>query len=324
MPAVAGRATPMAVPAAHHTALDLFDEPGRAVSAPRELGHIGALAGHVVELEDAKVGHAAVDAARRQQHRVGEVQIPAFAWEPRARHRAPVSLGPAPPSTPGRAAPVTVHAHHFTCRELALQCPWRRTLGDHPADVVSLCSHVIELQDYRILLPTVEAVMRREVAEDELLRGDLPSLSRLMRLGPVQVAPSLEVRTEALPAPPLVPVPKAIEGCEREVPGAHRAPPGRLWLGGASGRFDARRRQRPDRPLDVAHPDAHGAERDVELDRDLAERPARCTKAAGLSALPVLSGRHGERMFASTSDGPGALLAHSAKHHTRLGCVGSP
>lgn len=85
MPPVAGRATPMAVPASHHTAIDLRDETRHAAAARCEVRHVRGLSRDMIELEDAQLRCAAVDATGARQDRVGEVQVPPFVGQPGAR-----------------------------------------------------------------------------------------------------------------------------------------------------------------------------------------------------------------------------------------------
>jgi hypothetical protein len=120
VPAGARRAAPVAVGAADQAAADLPSEAAEPDLAVGELHHGPCLAPDVIEVQDADVGLAAVDASRCGQCREGEPHVSLLRLGSPA-NRSEIRRDAAPSAAPRGPAAVAIGAHDLAAGDLALE-----------------------------------------------------------------------------------------------------------------------------------------------------------------------------------------------------------
>jgi hypothetical protein len=217
VPAALRRPAPVAVGAAHLARRDLGVEQGDTAAAPCETGHVAALAADVVELEHDKIRLAAVDAAARLEHRadVSDIPCPEGPWRCRRVRRR---LHPPPPGAARRSPPMTVAAHDLAASDLRIDDGDGRCHNDERRDRAELCADMVELEDDGVRFAAVAAALRPQVIENVVLQPLLACTHRRGGLLAVQVTSLTEVGAEARAAPPLAPLPVAVEELGRQDP----------------------------------------------------------------------------------------------------------
>jgi len=196
---------------------------------------------------------------------------------------------------------MTVDADDLAAIDLLLQPCDGPARCDECAHRRLLCLQVVELQYGLFALPAIHARVLAEVFDDELARDAPPAPPRCRRLTPVSISTRTKVVGKAAAAPVLPAVLRVpVEALNGQSLAAFSAP---LHV---SGQRDRRRIRRGrlhghHRRVDVPYPHAHRRDRDLELVRDAAQRPALLSKRPGAGSLFLLWS-HDERMFAAWPD----------------------
>lgn len=206
----------MAVHTAHLAARHLGVEPRQADVPARQLHHAVRLRAEMVELEDAGIPLTTVDAARCDKGG-DDVTDVALLSLGSPRTDRPVEIEP-PPSGPRRgASAMAARAHDVAALELQPQHPSFHAASDERGDFGPLRTDVVELEDDRIVLPTISARTAAQMFKNELL-GLLYPL-RLERVVPASVSRSAfrVVPLEARATPPLACIGEPVELGRRSV-----------------------------------------------------------------------------------------------------------
>ena len=214
---------PMTVRTADLALPDLFVDRGETASVPGKLCHRCALSPDVVELEDEGVSLSAIDARLSAQDLEDVREVPGHVpIGVRARHDLRCR-GTPPLAADGGPTAMAVRADDLTSGDLGVDGPRRRRARDQLRNARRLLAEVIELQDDRIGLATIDARVITEMVEHMRAQGSVSHHLGGVRLSSVCVASLAEVGGEARSTPPLQPVAVPVEAFDGEVVSAPAA-----------------------------------------------------------------------------------------------------
>jgi hypothetical protein len=198
----ARRTAPVAVGAADQAALNLLSEAGEADLSVGELHDGPRLRPDVIEVQDADVRLAAVDASGYGQYLQGEPHVTRLCDGPPSNRRE-VRRGAAPTAAPRGPAAMAVGAHDLAAGDLGLENGEQHAAPHQGRDLGALRAQMVELQDDRIRLAAVDARARAKECEHEGLR--FFHARCLERVVPTAVTGPLlgVVGLEAVATPPL-------------------------------------------------------------------------------------------------------------------------
>jgi hypothetical protein len=250
----------VAVTASDLTLGDLLLQTLQATAAACQLGHVPALAAHVVELKDEEALVPAVLTAglHQQVAHVPHVAPLACCQQWMVVEAAGLEAPRACPT--GGPYPVAVGAHDLAVGELPFKTTWRGPLADQVGKIPPRAMDVVKLQNDRFGLSTVRADPGGKVLVDEEPRLRSATPSRSTRLSPVQIAAGAEIVPIAITTPPLAATGMTVEAGERQLLGAPTAAarPGVTGVGADrrhGGRLNEDGRRRP---WNITHPPAYG------------------------------------------------------------------
>jgi len=120
---------------------------------------------------------------------------------------------------------MTAGADHLTAGDLSVDDFERDAVRDQGGEARRLLADVVELQHDGIALAAVDARVCGEILEHVGASCTDSGVLRGLGLVAVHVSARAEVRGEARPAPPLVPVAEPVERFERQLEAAAAATP---------------------------------------------------------------------------------------------------
>ncbi len=152
----------MTVDAADLALVHLSLEPSERDFVLCEPHDAAAFVAHVIEVQDADVPLAAVDATCDAQRGVGMQDVAPLGLRSPTEF-TPLRVRSTPVRTASSATPVAVRAHHLALSELRGEARESHASEDETRDVISLLTDVVELADDRIVLAAVSTRMGQQV-----------------------------------------------------------------------------------------------------------------------------------------------------------------